>query len=201
MLERAERMVRRLVALGAGGAAVVAVPGIVASAADRGRSIGRPELIFSPIRLAAVAGGWFAAAIVAWRPLPWQPSAATRWLLLGTGFAAFVGGLAFAVAGRLALGSSYRPSSTVGASLATGHRLVTDGPYALVRHPMYLGLALMAFGSLALYRTWTTAWFVVQLPVLAVRARREETLLEEVFGDEWRHYAARVPPWLPTARA
>jgi protein-S-isoprenylcysteine O-methyltransferase Ste14 len=197
MLDRAERVGRRLVALAAGGAAVVAVPGIVASATDRGRSVGRPELIFSPTRLAAVSVGWFGAAAFAWRPLPWRPRPLTRWLLLGSGFGAFAAGLALAVSGRLALGSSYRPSATVGASLATEHRVVTDGPYGLMRHPMYLGLTLMALGSLAIYRTWTTAWFVAQLPVLVVRARREEVLLEEAIGERWRQYASRVPAWLP----
>ena len=65
---------------------------------------------------------------------------------------------------------------------------------------MYVGLALMAFGSLAIYRTWTTLWFVAQVPVLVVRARREEALLADVFGERWRRYASRVPRWIPTSR-
>lgn len=199
MLERLEWMVRRLLAAGALGAAALAIPGVVASARERGLSSGRPELLFTPSRLALMAIGWLTAARLAWRRLPWRPGRMVRWLLLASGFAASVAGLALAITGRLALGASYRPSSTVGATLAPAHELVTDGPYGRVRHPMYLGLALLAVGSLAIYRTWTTLLFVAQLPVLVVRARREETLLETAFGDRWREYAAAVPAWLPRA--
>jgi protein-S-isoprenylcysteine O-methyltransferase Ste14 len=118
-------------------------------------------------------------------------------MLLAGGLGLYLAGMALAVAGRLALGSSYRPSSTLGATLAPNHRLVTSGPFAIVRHPMYLGLALAALGALALYRTWSTMLFVLQVPVLVVRAHREEELLARTFGEAWEQYAARVPAWLP----
>jgi hypothetical protein len=62
---------------------------------------------------------------------------------------------------------------------------------------MYLGLALAALGALAVYRTWSTVLFVLQVPVLVVRAHREEELLARTFGEAWERYAARVPAWLP----
>jgi protein-S-isoprenylcysteine O-methyltransferase Ste14 len=129
-----------------------------------------------------------------------RPGRASRYALLLGGLIVYLVGMALAVAGRVALGSSYRPSSSVGATLAPDHRLVTSGPFAVVRHPMYLGLALAAIGALAVYRTWSTVLFVVQLPVLVARARREEELLARTFGEAWRRYAARVPAWLPRTR-
>jgi len=52
-------------------------------------------------------------------------------------------------------------------------------------------------GALGLYRTWTTLLFVAQLPVLVVRARREDEALEMKFGAKWLAYRDRVPPWRP----
>lgn len=196
-LDRAERAAHRLGAIVAIGAASTALPGLVRAVRDRGPAGGRPELVFTPLRLVLIGAGWFGAAAAAWRPLPVRPSRAARWMLLAAGLGLYLAGMGLAMAGRLALGSSYRPSSTLGATLAPDHRLVTSGPFAIVRHPMYVGLALAAIGALAVYRTWATVLFVLQLPVLAVRAHREEELLARIFGEAWDGYAARVPAWLP----
>jgi protein-S-isoprenylcysteine O-methyltransferase Ste14 len=196
-LDQAERAAHRLGALVAVTAASTALPGLTRVVGDHGPAAGRPGLVFTPRRLLLIGLGWFGVAAAAWRPLPLQPGHATRWLLLGAGLGLYLAGMALAVAGRLALGSSYRPSSTLAVTLASDHRLVTSGPFALVRHPMYLGLTLAALGALAVYRTWSTLLFVLQVPVLAVRAHREEELLASTFGEAWQRYAARVPAWLP----
>jgi protein-S-isoprenylcysteine O-methyltransferase Ste14 len=199
-IDRAEAIVRRLGGVVAVAAAASAVPGVVRSALPSGPESGRPNLVFTPARLLAISLGWFGVTAAAWRPLPVQPGSGLRVVLLGMGMPLYLAGMAMAVAGRLALGSSYRPSSTVGLALAPDHRLVTTGPFALVRHPMYLGVALATFGALAVYRTWSTLLFVAQVPVLLVRARREEELLAATFGDAWRRYARRVPAWWPRWR-
>jgi protein-S-isoprenylcysteine O-methyltransferase Ste14 len=197
MLDTTERLVRRALACVALAALVMAVPGIVGSVRAGGPRTGRPELVFRPARLSAVTIGWFGAAALAWRPLPVRPGMARRLVLLAGGTLLFALGMALAVSARLALGGSYRPSSTLGVALAPDHRLVTTGPYDIVRHPMYLGLMAAAIGALAVFRTWTTVLFVIQLPVLVVRARSEDRLLAATFGPEWRRYAAAVPGWLP----
>jgi protein-S-isoprenylcysteine O-methyltransferase Ste14 len=197
VLERAERGARRLGALVALGAAATAVPGLLSSVREQGPTIGRPELVFTPGRILLIGVGWFAVMKAGWRPLPIRLGAAARWTALAGGLGMYLAGMGLAVWGRRALGPSYRPSTTLGASLAPDHRLVTTGPFAMVRHPMYLGLLVAAIGSLALYRTWSTLWCVVQLPILVVRARNEEELLARTFGDAWAAYAAAVPAWLP----
>ncbi len=80
-----------------------------------------------------------------------------------------------------------------------GHSLKTDGPYALVRHPMYLGILLFHLGaSLALQSPLllaTTALFVV--PFTAIRIGAEEKVLRDAFGDRFARYAEKVPALIP----
>ncbi len=77
-------------------------------------------------------------------------------------------------------------------------RLVTSGPFRLVRHPLYLSVLLLwAGGALALL-SWVMALCLVLLwPLFVVRARQEEVLLERHFGAAYREYAERVPMLLP----
>jgi protein-S-isoprenylcysteine O-methyltransferase Ste14 len=77
-------------------------------------------------------------------------------------------------------------------------RLVTRGPYAISRNPMYLGLTA-AYAGLAL--ALANAWALLLLgPVLIVMDRfviaREEPYLEARFGQPYRDYLARVRRWL-----
>jgi protein-S-isoprenylcysteine O-methyltransferase Ste14 len=73
-----------------------------------------------------------------------------------------------------------------------GHRVISDGPYAVVRHPMYGGALLLILGIPLLLGSW---WGLLLSPVLillfAVRAVMEErTLMAELPG--YAGYAARV---------
>ena len=81
--------------------------------------------------------------------------------------------------------------------------LVTTGPYALSRHPMYVGWWLIHLGA-GLLRG--SGWVAVTLPV-AVAAEHfgaglvEERALRAAFGDEYERYAARVPRYVGLNRA
>ncbi len=78
--------------------------------------------------------------------------------------------------------------------------LLTRGPYAITRHPMYLGELLLWLGwSLWYGSVPVAAGFLLFLPAAAWFARREDTALAAAFGDAWRDYAVRVPRW-PGAR-
>ncbi|MDE3206594.1 MAG: isoprenylcysteine carboxylmethyltransferase family protein [Acidobacteriota bacterium] len=76
--------------------------------------------------------------------------------------------------------------------------LVTTGPHALSRNPMYLGhlifLAALTVGTgspLALaYTAWSLAWF-------DRRAAGDESRLAEHFGEEYLRYRERVARWAP----
>jgi protein-S-isoprenylcysteine O-methyltransferase Ste14 len=79
------------------------------------------------------------------------------------------------------------------------HALVTAGPFAHVRHPVYsalLGLLVATGMALADWRALALA-IVVYLAGTLWRASREERLLREAFGPAYASYAARVPRLLP----
>ena len=111
--------------------------------------------------------------------------------LLGT-LVIGVGG-AFAAAAMLHFTSwRYR------AALAEGHQLATGGPFALVRHPIYLALDLLALGTALWTPTpFTWAGFVLMVIGSELRGRAEERLLLEGFGEAYRSYAARTRRFLP----
>lgn len=134
------------------------------------------------------------------KPLPIRLPVRTRAVVLILGFLPYFSGLALMFWGRLALGSMYGVSTSLGAQLYAGHRLVTTGPYARVRHPMYLGAQLAAMGALLIYRNWAALFAIIMSPGLALRARREEEALEAEFGEQGAQYHRRVPAWMPRLR-
>jgi protein-S-isoprenylcysteine O-methyltransferase Ste14 len=132
-----------------------------------------------------------------WRPLPWTLGRAGRSLAVCTGAPLYAAGLGLVLWGRLTLGDMFNFSTSQSAPLFARQHLITHGPFAFVRHPMYLGYGLAAAGGLLLYRTWTTLLLLPAVLGLALRARREETALAARFGAAWAAYAQRVPAWLP----
>lgn len=194
----AERRLRRLGGLAALAVLVSALTGLARGfRRPVGRQLGRPGPSATPSRLLAVSTGFFAASALLWRDLPIRLGVRARALASGAGGAALFAGLGVCLAGRIALGSAYNVSSALGARLFEGQRLVVTGPYRVVRHPMYAGAIVAAVGALLLYRTWTTLSYVAALPVLVLRAQREDEVLAAQFGDEWRAYRDRVPAWIP----
>jgi protein-S-isoprenylcysteine O-methyltransferase Ste14 len=77
--------------------------------------------------------------------------------------------------------------------------LITTGPFALVKHPLYTGVALLVLPWLGfLLNTWLGAALGI---VLYVASRRyepeEEAALEKRFGSAWDEYVHAVAlPWL-----
>lgn len=77
-------------------------------------------------------------------------------------------------------------------------RLVTTGPYAWCRNPMYLG-HLVFFAGLALaFASWIGAAIAVFHALwFDRRVRGDEAQLEARFGDAYLDYARRVKRWIP----
>lgn len=84
------------------------------------------------------------------------------------------------------------------AQLDSGHELATGGPFHYVRHPIYLGLDLLAIGT-ALWVPTAITWAGAGLMVLGsdLRGRAEEALLVQVFGTAYDEYRARTRRFLP----
>jgi protein-S-isoprenylcysteine O-methyltransferase Ste14 len=86
------------------------------------------------------------------------------------------------------------------ATLNEGHQLATGGPFAVLRHPIYMALNLLALGS-ALWIPTLTVWagFVLMLIGSDLRARAEEALLAQSFGVDYQNYRKktwRFIPWI-----
>ena len=73
-----------------------------------------------------------------------------------------------------------------------GQKVISTGPYALVRHPMYLGMILLMIATpLALGSYWAFVPSLALIPILAARAKNEEELLvNELAG--YREYTQKV---------
>jgi protein-S-isoprenylcysteine O-methyltransferase Ste14 len=109
------------------------------------------------------------------------------------GMALAVGGAALHVAARHTLGAAWSARIT-----PPGRALVEDGPFGVVRHPLYLGIGLVAVGTLVAHPSIATASMAVGLGAgLAVKIPREERALAAAFGPRWDAYRVRVPCLVP----
>ena len=85
------------------------------------------------------------------------------------------------------------------ARVVEGHQLVTQGPYQIVRHPIYTGM----FGKLLATNFAFGHWIglVTAAPIFMIgtmiRIRAEEKLLQETFGEHYVDYARRVKSFIP----
>jgi protein-S-isoprenylcysteine O-methyltransferase Ste14 len=83
-------------------------------------------------------------------------------------------------------------------AIQPGHTLVTDGIYARIRNPSYLGLLVNAVGMALVFRSAPGAALALLLLIpLHARMVAEERLLEDTFGDEYRRYRARTARLIP----
>jgi protein-S-isoprenylcysteine O-methyltransferase Ste14 len=159
--------------------------GIRSGAGDRSKLVRRQHLV----RILMLLAFYVALAFL--------PFADRRGIaVLGEGATARWAGLALAAAGYalvfwsgLALGRMYSQEVT----LQEGHRLVTDGPYRVIRHPRYLGLLALTVGTSLVFRSWLgLAAIAPLLAVLLFRIHDEETLLGQQFGPDWEAYRRRT---------
>jgi hypothetical protein len=77
-------------------------------------------------------------------------------------------------------------------------RLVTGGPFAFCRNPMYLGHIIFLAGLALALQSWLAAALAAGTAVwFQFRVRRDERRLEERFGEPYREYLGRVKRWVP----
>lgn len=141
-----------------------------------------------PFVLAVVVG---VLAHVLWEPFRFFPE---FWIGHAAGWPLIVAAtvlIAWAQRTMAGTGESsnvYKPNSAI----------VSTGPFAFTRNPMYLSMTLLCAGIAFLLNT---AWPVVLLPAVLLLIQygvisREERYLESKFGDVYRQYRARVRRWL-----
>lgn len=95
----------------------------------------------------------------------------------------------------------YRPSQWSAEQPLFGEpkRLVIDGPYRHIRHPNLLGIYFLLLGEAALFQSWPILLYTILLaiPSALQASTREESRLEQEFGDAYRKYKEEVPRFFP----
>lgn len=163
-----------------------------------GRSVGRNTgWLRSPTFYILASVIFFGICALLWQPLPVAISLPWRAILLAAGGVLLLGGLGLYAWGMASLGRMFSGSTSLGVQLYAHHRLITVGPYKYIRHPMYLGIMVAAFGGLFLYHNVTMLLVALGFLGLPLRARREEMALSAEFGQEWQDYRNKVPAFFP----
>jgi len=110
------------------------------------------------------------------------------------GLAVTAAGLLFAVWARIHLGRNWSSAVT----LKRDHELITSGPYALVRHPIYTGILTGLLGS-ALAVDEVRGVLAVAIFAIAfwTKLRLEENWMRSQFGETYAAYSSRVAALVP----
>lgn len=143
----------------------------------------------------AIAAGVVGAGVVA---LAWAPAgtiASRADIATAVGATLLAAGVVLRTWAVASLGRFFRLSVT----LHQGQRVVTAGPYRLIRHPSYTGLLLVAVGLGLGLNHWLSlaAAVVPSFVALLVRIRVEEAALATALGVEYSSYAARTKRLVP----
>lgn len=78
------------------------------------------------------------------------------------------------------------------------HRLVTDGLYKHIRHPIYLGETIRNLGIVLIFSSIYGLLFIAAAtPLLLFRIRNEEKMLTKAFGDEYKEYQRKTKKIIP----
>ncbi|HEY1985846.1 MAG TPA: isoprenylcysteine carboxylmethyltransferase family protein [Terracidiphilus sp.] len=126
-----------------------------------------------------------------WLYLPlWPQGLWPFWL----GAAITLAGLLFAVWAREHLGSNWSRSVTI----KQGHELITTGPYAVVRHPIYTGI-LAGFLGMAIAISQVRGFIALVLIFLALwmKLRMEEQWMRSQFGEVYATYSRKTAALVP----
>jgi len=114
--------------------------------------------------------------------------------LAWTGVVLCVAGFVFCIWARFTLGRNWSGVVT----LKGGHELITSGPYALVRHPIYTGLLTMFVATVIVLGH--VAGFIAMPFVFVsfwIKLRYEEKLMLKQFPNEYAAYQQRVKRIIP----
>jgi len=126
--------------------------------------------------------------------LPTWGSVTAGWV----GAAVFIAALWLLWRSHADLGRNWSPK----VEIREGQSLVTQGVFRYIRHPMYAAHGLWAIAQVLLLQNWIAgpALLVAFLPLYLLRMPREEQMMLEHFGDEYRSYMSRTGRLIPLLR-
>jgi protein-S-isoprenylcysteine O-methyltransferase Ste14 len=86
-------------------------------------------------------------------------------------------------------------------TIKEGHQLIRTGPYACLRHPIYSGIILAAIGSAIVIDQWRCVLGVcLVLTGYCIKARKEEAMLTQQFGEAFREHQKHAGFLVPRFR-
>ena len=171
---------------------VMALAWIVVRNIDRPRT--RSRRLSSTVGIALQAAGCVAGGIGFTKPvLPWW----APYSLVSTRLVLLLGGTAVAL--FLSAAATMGKNWSLVARTRQDHELVRTGPFAIVRHPIYLALLLYVISIAAALGHWQQLLIAVPLYLAGtiIRIRDEETLLRAQFGEEHARYVREVRALIP----
>ena len=132
---------------------------------------------------------WIASPLFAFADYPLRPGA------LVAGIVCFVLGLWLFQRSHADLGEFW----SITLQVRERHRLVTEGVYRRIRHPMYASLFLFSIGQLLVLPNWVAgpAYLVAFGLLYALRVRAEERMMLDTFGADYAAYMERTRRLVP----
>jgi len=135
-------------------------------------------------------------------PLIWIASPAFSFAEYPLRTVPLIAGIAFLAVGLWFFHRSHADLGTnwsVTLEVREQHRLITEGVYGSVRHPMYMALLLYSVGQALVIPNWVAgpAYLIAMGILFAFRVRAEERMMLDQFGDQYAKYAARTKRLVP----
>jgi protein-S-isoprenylcysteine O-methyltransferase Ste14 len=132
------------------------------------------------------------------KAVPWaaiRVEGPVLWTLCAAAILLAIVSIWMAVAAIRALGKQW----SFQARMIEGHRLVVEGPYSHVRHPIYTAMLGMLLATGIAFSVWwaLSAALVLFAAGTAIRVRAEERLLHQAFGEDFEAYCRYVPAVIP----
>jgi len=157
------------------------------------RRPGRTRASSAPLIANLTASGLYLLTLAISSSIPTEITALL--LQASSGCLLALAGVAVVVRSRRALGAAW----SLAPEADPDRGLVTSGPYWLVRHPIYLGLALVATGAALAFGSWPALALVAVaiVPTFAWRASAEEKLLSRTFEARYAAYRKQTKMIIP----
>jgi len=132
---------------------------------------------------------WIASPWLSFANYPLRPGS------LAAGLVCFVAGLWFFYRSHADLGDNWSVTLQVRAD----HRLITEGVYRWIRHPMYASLFLYSIGQWLVLPNWVAgpSYLVTFGLLYALRVDAEERMMRDAFGADYVTYMSRTKRLVP----
>ena len=179
-------------------AATLTMLAIRAPHGRRSRNVKVAKSLKTPLETGLLVLAWAGFFI----PLIWLASPVLSFAEYRLSLGPFVAGVLCLAAGLWLFHRSHADLGTnwsITLEVREQHRLITQGVYRRIRHPMYLALVLFSMGHALVIPNWVAgpSNLVAFVILFALRVHAEEQMMGDKFGDEYSAYRARTKRLVP----